>query len=152
MTYEYQGGDGDAIAAHITDDVRRTKARAARLGELSRVVREVRGKASSHERDISVEVDSAGRVTRLQISNQAAARGGSRLAAELMTLFASAHADVQRRVGEAAIAVLDADDPAIPLYESVGSTESSPSSAQSAVPETGAEVQPQTSRRTGGLW
>lgn len=106
-------GDADAAIAKVQDDVRRAQARAARFGELREAIAAVRGRAVSRARDVAVEVDSAGGVTDLRISDAALDRGGSRLSAEIVGLISMAGRDARRSTADVAGGILGDDDPTV---------------------------------------
>ena len=134
--------DPDLIVERIDDDIRRVQDRAEKMNELSQASARVRGASASQQRDLAVEVDSAGRVTKLQIANQALSRGGSRVAAELMELFARAHQHAQEQMLETATGLLGEGDP---VLEVLG--QDAPQSRTRDTPQLG--VVP---RKSGGLW
>ena len=103
--------NADEVEGRIQEDVRRALQRAERMPELVAATQAARGRAVSRERDISVEVDHTGQVTSLQIANEALRRGGTRLAAEILSLLNQARHEVQKQMLAAATGVLGEDDP-----------------------------------------
>lgn len=142
----HAASDPKATIAEVEDDIRRVRNRAERMGELVAVTDGVRGCASSRGRDVIVEVDASGHVLKLQISNQAVMRGGSRLAAELMGLMEQARADAQAQLLAAAVKTLGDDDPALETLRSGSNTRAIQSSE---VPGSASNRLP---RPSGGLW
>lgn len=105
---DVSGGPDEAVSG-VNDDVQRVQDRAEQLGVLAASSARVRGAAVSRGRDLVVEVDASGRVTKLQIANQALSRGGTRIGSELMDLLRLAHQDAQAQVLHAATALLGED-------------------------------------------
>lgn len=127
-------GDADAAIARVEEDVRRAQQRAEKLPLLREAVDAARGTAVSRERDLGVTVNLSGRIVALTIDDSALARGGTRLAADLVRLLGQAHQDLQRQVLGSAIEALGDDDPIVDTYRSsIETTEDTP-------------------RNTGGLW
>lgn len=73
----------------------------------------IRGSASSPGRDIRVEVDSAGRVLELRLSEQALGRGAQRLAVEVLSVIRAAESDSRQSTLAAVSALLGEDDPVV---------------------------------------
>ncbi|MFJ4038852.1 YbaB/EbfC family nucleoid-associated protein [Microbacterium sp. NPDC090007] len=105
--------DPDESFAQVEADVRRAESRAARMPAFEAAVAAARGTGRSRGRDIVVQVDSAGRVVDLRLSESALARGASRLAAELVTAIREAEADAHRATLQAVTGLLGADDPIV---------------------------------------
>lgn len=130
------------IVTSIEDDIRRVQDRDEHMRQLSMASEGVRGSAISRQRDLLVEVDAAGRATKLQIVNQALSRGGTQVSAELMKLFTQAHQDAQGQILEAARVMLGESDPVLEMRR--------PEVSKSCVPESPRLGVVQ--RKTGGLW
>lgn len=105
--------DPDEVLAELEADVRRTEQRAAQMPAFEAAVAAVRGKASSKARDLIVEVDSAGRILELRISDHALARGAQRLSHELLTTIRAAEAEAHAATMAAVRDLLGDDDPIV---------------------------------------
>lgn len=105
--------DPDDALAQVEADVRRSNARAAQMPAFEATVAQARGRASSKDRDIIVQVDAAGRVIDLRITDHALSRGGQRLGYELLATIREAEADVQRKTLSAVSDLLGSDDPIV---------------------------------------
>jgi DNA-binding protein YbaB len=103
----------DEVLARIDDDVRRVQQRAAALAELQRSVDGIRGVARSDQHDVTVEVDSSGRVTDLRIEDQAFQRGGQQLSGEILALIAAALRSAREQALAVTTELLGEDDPMI---------------------------------------
>lgn len=73
----------------------------------------VRGTGRSRGRDIVAQVDSAGRVVDLRLSEAALARGAQRLATEILSTIRQAEADARESTLRAVSDLLGADDPIV---------------------------------------
>jgi DNA-binding protein YbaB len=112
--------DPDEALAQVEADVRRSDARAAQMPAFEAAIAQVRGKASSKNRDIIVQVDSAGRVVELRLTDHALSRGAQRLSYELMATIRDAEADVQQKTLAAVSDLLGADDPIVAQLGTAG--------------------------------
>lgn len=145
--------DPDAMIAGIEDDVRRVRDRAERMGELAAASESVRGSAASQGRDLVVEVEASGRVTKLQISNQALSRGGTRIGSDLMDLLGQAHQDAQAQVLHAAIGALGDDDPLLAMLRPDASENHGAVALESrGLGLSGVAGLGVVPRKSGGLW
>ena len=105
--------DPDEALAQVDADVRRSDARAAQMPAFEAAITGARGRAASKNRDIVVQVDSAGRVIDLRITDAALSRGAQRLSYELLTTIRAAEEDVQAKTLAAVSDLLGADDPIV---------------------------------------
>jgi hypothetical protein len=112
--------DPDETLAQIDADVRRSEERAAKMPAFEAAVANARGKALSPARDIVVQVDSAGRVIDLRISQPALARGAQRLTYDLLATIREAEADVRAKTLAAVGDLLGADDPVVEQLRAAG--------------------------------
>lgn len=112
--------DPDDALAQVEADVRRSDARAAQMPAFESAIARARGKASSKDRDITVQVDAAGRVIDLRISDHALSRGGQRLGYEVLATIREAEADVQRQTLSAVTELLGTDDPIVAQLKEAG--------------------------------
>lgn len=118
----------DEVLARVQDDVRRAQKRAEALPRLQAAVDEIRATARSQRRDISVEVDSSGRVTRFEILDGAFDRGGRRVSSDVMALIASAQKGARAKTLAATAELLGDDDPIASMMRAeVGVPDSGPS-------------------------
>ncbi|WP_295789531.1 hypothetical protein [uncultured Microbacterium sp.] len=105
--------DPEDAFAQVEADVRRAESRAAQMPAFEAAVAAARGTGRSRTRDIVVQVDAAGRVVDLRLSEPALARGASRLAADLLATIRVAEADAHRATLDAVSDLLGADDPIV---------------------------------------
>jgi DNA-binding protein YbaB len=103
----------DEVLARIDDDVRRVQQRAAILATLQQTVDGIRGTARSDQHDVTVEVDSSGRVTDLRIEDQAFQRGGRQLSGEILALIRAALRSAREQALAATAELVGEDDPMI---------------------------------------
>ncbi len=73
----------------------------------------VRGTGRSRGRDVIAQVDSAGRVVDLRVSEAALARGAQRLSTEILATIRQAEADARESTLRAVADLLGADDPIV---------------------------------------
>lgn len=97
--------------AQIEQDVRLSNERAAKMPAFEAAVTAVRGTAWSQARDVYVQVDSAGRVQTLRLADTALARGGTRLAKDILAVIMAAEKNAQSATIDAVAELLGADDP-----------------------------------------
>lgn len=105
--------DPEDAFAQVEADVRRAEIRAAQMPAFEAAVAAARGTGRSRTRDIVVQVDAAGRVVDLRLSEAALTRGASRLAADLLATIRDAEADAHRATLRAVSDLLGADDPIV---------------------------------------
>lgn len=101
--------------ARIQEDVARAEARAKALPLMQEQIAQVRGRAQSRQRDITVEVDSSGQVAALEISDDALGRGGRALSREVVELIRTATIRVREQSLAITAELLGADDPIVKL-------------------------------------
>ena len=80
----------------------------------------VRGKAYSSARDIFVEVDSAGRVVDLRLTEHAIARGAQRVTHEILATIREAEAQARTATLRAVGDLLGEDDPIVEQLKTTG--------------------------------
>lgn len=105
--------DPEESFAQVEADVRRAELRAAQMPAFEAAVDGVRGTGRSRGRDIVAQVDSAGRVVDLRLSEAALARGAGRLATEILSTIRQAEADARESTLRAVSDLLGADDPIV---------------------------------------
>jgi len=105
--------DPEESFAQVEADVRRAELRAAQMPAFEAAVDGVRGTGRSRGRDIGAQVDSAGRVVDLRLSEAALARGAQRLATEILSTIRQAEADARESTLRAVSDLLGADDPIV---------------------------------------
>lgn len=120
--------DPEESFAQVEADVRRSEARAAQMPTFEAALAGVRGVGRSRGRDIVTQVDSAGRVVDLRLSEAALARGSQRLSAEILATIRQAEADARESTLRAVTDLLGADDPIVAQLrdDSLASTERTP--------------------------
>ncbi|WP_433675740.1 hypothetical protein [Microbacterium gorillae] len=101
--------------ARIQEDVARAEARAKALPLMQEQIAQVRGRAQSRQRDISVEVDASGQVSGLDISDDALSRGGRAVSREVLDLIKTATIRVREQSLAITTELLGADDPIVKL-------------------------------------
>ena len=103
----------DEAAQKVRDDVQRAQQRAERYPALQAAIDEVRSRAVSVRRDLSVEVDAAGVLRDLSIGDSALDRGGARLAAEIIDLTRKATRQAHTATLAATTEIMGEDDPIV---------------------------------------
>ncbi|QCQ17195.1 YbaB/EbfC family nucleoid-associated protein [Microbacterium sp. RG1] len=93
--------------------MRRAEERGALLPQLQAAIDEVRGRAVSLRRDVSVEVDSSGALRSVNISDAALERGGRRVSEEVMELVRKATQDARAQTLARTVEILGEDDPLV---------------------------------------
>ena len=101
----------DEVLARVQDDMRRAQQRAEALPRLQAAIDAIRVSVLSDQRDMTVEVDASGRLTRLEIADAALERGGSRVSADVMALIGTAARRARATTLEATSRLLGDDDP-----------------------------------------
>lgn len=101
----------DDVIARIADDIERVQRRAEALPRLQAAVDAVRATARGERRDLLVEVDAAGRLTRIEIDDAAFERGGRQVSAEVLALVDKATASARTATQQETERLLGADDP-----------------------------------------
>lgn len=101
--------------ARIQEDIARAEARAKALPLMQEQIAQVRGRAQSRQRDISVEVDASGQVSGLDISDDALSRGGRAVSREVLDLVKTATIRVREQSLAITTELLGADDPIVKL-------------------------------------
>jgi hypothetical protein len=106
-------GSADEAIARVEDDVRRAQERAARYPLLQSAIDDVRVRSSSPRRELSVEVDAAGVLRSLDITDDALDLGGRRLGEEVLALIEAARRDARARTLALTTEIMGDDDPIV---------------------------------------
>jgi hypothetical protein len=99
--------------ARIQDDVRRAEQRGALLPQLQTAIDGIRGKATSPQRDIAVEVDATGVVRVLDIRDAAFSRGGQRVSHDVLALIREATQNARAQTLARTTEILGESDPLV---------------------------------------
>jgi len=103
--------DADGTIAQVEEDVRLNDERAARMPAFEAEMAALRGVATSRSRDIKVEVDASGRITGLELTEQAMAGGARRLAREILATATAAEIQAKQQAVRSVGQLLGDDDP-----------------------------------------
>jgi len=103
--------DADGTIAQVEEDVRLNDERAARMPAFESAMAELRGVATSRSRDIKVEVDASGRITGLELTEQAIAGGARRLAREILATATAAEIQAKQQAVRSVGRLLGDNDP-----------------------------------------
>jgi hypothetical protein len=101
----------DETIAQVEEEVRLNDERAARMPAFTAEIDAVRGVATSRARDIKVEVDASGRITGLELTEQALAGGARRLAREILATATAAEVQAKQQAVLSVGRLLGEDDP-----------------------------------------
>ena len=103
--------DADSTIAEVEDQIRLTEERAARMPAFETEIASVRGAATSKARDVRAEVDVNGRLTKLELTEQALAAGPRRLAKEILATIGAAEVQAKLQAVRSVGTLLGDDDP-----------------------------------------
>jgi DNA-binding protein YbaB len=103
--------DADETIARVEDQLRVTEDRAARMPAFQAEIDAIRGAATSRARDVRVEVDANGRVTALELTEQALTGGARRLSREILATIAAAEIQAKEQAVRSVGTLLGQDDP-----------------------------------------
>jgi hypothetical protein len=121
----------DDVIARIADDIQRVQQRAEALPKLQAAVDAVRETARGDRRDLLVEVDASGRLTRLEIDDDAVAdRGGRAVSAEILGLIEKATRGARAKTLAATEQLLGAGDPIAAKLQSDAEAQDAASAAR----------------------
>ncbi|GEA83567.1 hypothetical protein GCM10009774_10290 [Cellulomonas gelida] len=102
--------DPDEVLARVRDDIAAAQRRAVAAGEVRDRIDAIRGRASSPRGDVLVEVDVSGRLTDLELADEALDRGGRELSRLVVELVGRAGAEAGARAVAAMEEAFGADD------------------------------------------
>jgi hypothetical protein len=101
----------DETIAQVEEEVRLDDERAARMPAFTAEIDAVRGVATSRARDVKVEVDASGRITGLELTEQALAGGARRLAREILATATAAEIQAKQQAVQSVGRLLGEHDP-----------------------------------------